>query len=412
MHTAKLVGEIGLVDAFSCIVIVVLIRCGCDDGSLGIEVRVEVKGRFGYWVLRFSDFAAATVSQALFLFLANSQLRQPFQVLKRSAYFRNQEDEFFSELEPKLIRVEVDHGTDIIGQGSYVQWLIIVEIGRLTKYRKGENGHNFVNLGNVEAGEITGIHHLIHVNHPEECIAYATITSKGPSVVWKLGRDDFQSVLTSKPQFSLSFMCTLSKEMRQGSKILRSLAKLHDGRLRGENGEPSSSTQNIFRVLCYDSSRWVRDNLIPAVKAFNDKYSKEKDVWLHIEFSADTLGEHSVANASGYDAVCLFVNDIANEDIIATLSIMGVRLICMRCTGVDRLDRGAAAAHNLTVCRVPAYSPYAVAEHAIALFMEINRKIHRAITNIAQQVFTLDGLLGMDVHGKTVAVLGTGKIGR
>ncbi len=313
-------------------------------------------------------------------------------------------------LEPKLIRVEIDDGTDLVVQGDFIEWLIIVEIGRLIKYRKSQDSQHVVELGNLDAGEVTGLHHIIHPKHSIHNIAYATIKSKGPCVVWKLGRNDFQCSLTFKPEFSLAFMVVLSMEMRQGSKILRSLSKLH-GR-GGVGDELSSSTQSVFRVLCYDSSPWVRNNFTPAVKSFNETYGKENNVKLYMEFSADILGEHSVANASGCNAVCLFVNDVANENIISTLSIMGARLICMRCAGFDRIDKDAALVHGLTVCRVPAYSPYAVAEHAIALFMEINRKIHRAIANISQQVFTLDGLLGMDVHGKTVAVLGTGKIGR
>eukprot|EP01084_Bolivina_argentea_P274052 466989_1 len=277
------------------------------------------------------------------------------------------------------------------------------------KYRKSQDSEHVVELGNVEAGEITGLHHVIHPNHSDHNIAYATIKSKGPCVVWKLGRNDFQRAITFKPEFSLAFMGVLSMEMRQGSKILRSLAKLHG---RGGGGDKlSSSTESVFRVLCYDSSPWVRDNFTPAVNSFNETYCKQNNVKLYMGFSADILGEHSVANASGCNAVCLFVNDIVNENIISTLSIMGARLICMRCAGFDRVNKDAALAHGLTVCRVPAYSPYAVAEHAVALFMEINRKIHRAIANISQQVFTLDDLLRMDVHGKTVAVLGTGKIG-
>ncbi len=315
-------------------------------------------------------------------------------------------------LESKLVRVEVADKTDLVVQGDSVEWLIIVETGRLIKHRKSQDSEHVVELGNVEAGEVTGLHHMIHPDHSNHNIAYATIKSKGPCVVWKLGRNDFQRAITFKPEFSLAFMGVLSMEMRQGSKILRSLAKLHGQRRRGGGEELSSAAESVFRVLCYDSTPWVRDNFTPAVDSFNQTYGQKNNVKLHMEFSADTLGEHSVVNASGCNAVCLFVNDIANESIISTLSIMGVRLICMRCAGFDRIDKDAALAHGLTVCRVPAYSPYAVAEHAIALFMEINRKVHRAIANISYQVFTLDGLLGMDVHGKTVAVLGTGKIGR
>jgi len=117
--------------------------------------------------------------------------------------------------------------------------------------------------------------------------------------------------------------------------------------------------------------------------------------------------------AAGYDAVCLFVNDTANSDVLWVLSMGGVKLIAMRCAGFDRVDTKAAQALGLSVARVPAYSPYAVAEHAVALLMSVNRKTHAASQRVKMSNFSLDsGLLGFDIHGKTVGVMGTGKIGQ
>ena len=114
-----------------------------------------------------------------------------------------------------------------------------------------------------------------------------------------------------------------------------------------------------------------------------------------------------------YDAVCLFVNDTADANIIRMLSLSGVEMISMRCAGFDRVDTKAAQAHGLTVARVPAYSPYAVAEHAVSLLMAVNRKICLASTRVKMANFTLDeSLIGMDIFGKTVGVMGTGKIGQ
>jgi len=115
--------------------------------------------------------------------------------------------------------------------------------------------------------------------------------------------------------------------------------------------------------------------------------------------------------AAGAEAVCLFVHDHADAGILGTLAKLGVRHIALRCAGFNNVDLAAAARHGITVARVPAYSPHGVAEHAVALFLTLNRRVHRAYNRVRDGNFALEGLLGFDVHGKTVGVVGTGKIG-
>jgi D-lactate dehydrogenase len=105
------------------------------------------------------------------------------------------------------------------------------------------------------------------------------------------------------------------------------------------------------------------------------------------------------------------VNDQVNAAVIATLDSLGVRLIALRCAGYNNVDLSAATKHGITVVRVPAYSPYAVAEHTIALMLALNRKLHRAYNRVREGNFALDGLLGFDMHDKTVGLIGTGQIG-
>jgi D-lactate dehydrogenase len=124
------------------------------------------------------------------------------------------------------------------------------------------------------------------------------------------------------------------------------------------------------------------------------------------------LDLESVALASGHDAVCIFVNDTADAAVIEALAGGGTRLVALRCTGFNNVDMQAAAQFGIKVVRVVTYSPYSVAEHAVALLQAINRKIHRAYNRTRDSNFSLDGLMGFDLHGKTVAVVGTGKIGR
>jgi D-lactate dehydrogenase len=123
------------------------------------------------------------------------------------------------------------------------------------------------------------------------------------------------------------------------------------------------------------------------------------------------LNEETVGLATGFDAVCVFVNDHVNAAVIAKLRSLGVRLIALRCAGYNNVDLSAATKHGITVVRVPAYSPSAVAEHTIALMLALNRKLHRAYNRVREGNFALDGLVGFDMHGKTVGLIGTGRIG-
>ncbi len=124
------------------------------------------------------------------------------------------------------------------------------------------------------------------------------------------------------------------------------------------------------------------------------------------------LHEQSVFLCRGYEAVCLFVNDRVTASVAEQLAEAGVRLIALRCAGYNQVDLNAVQQYGLTVVRVPAYSPYAVAEHTVALILALNRKIHRAYNRVREGNFSLDNLIGFDLHGKTAGVIGTGKIGK
>lgn len=124
------------------------------------------------------------------------------------------------------------------------------------------------------------------------------------------------------------------------------------------------------------------------------------------------LNEQTVNLSTGCNAVCVFVNDKLNETVIAELKKMGVQLIALRCAGFNNVSIDAAKSCGISVVRVPAYSPYAVAEHAVALILTLNRKTHKAYNRVREGNFSLDRLTGFDLYGKTVGVIGTGKIGQ
>lgn len=130
-----------------------------------------------------------------------------------------------------------------------------------------------------------------------------------------------------------------------------------------------------------------------------------------IKYFEDRLSPDSAIMAKGFDTVCAFVNDVLSAEVLDTLAGLGVKLVALRCAGYNQVDLKAAY-RRVHVVRVPAYSPYAVAEHAVALIMALNRKTHRAYYRIRDNNFAIHGLLGFDMHGKTAGIVGAGKIGR
>jgi D-lactate dehydrogenase len=156
----------------------------------------------------------------------------------------------------------------------------------------------------------------------------------------------------------------------------------------------------FFNVKSYDREYFsLANTLLPETQ-------RHEFVWLEPHLTIDT-----VALAQGCQAVCVFVNDKLDAIVLERLYTLGVRLVALRCAGFNNVDLNAAKLLGLTVVRVPAYSPHAVAEHAVALIMALNRKTHRAYNRVRDGNFMLQGLCGFDVYGKTVGVVGTGKIG-
>ncbi len=158
----------------------------------------------------------------------------------------------------------------------------------------------------------------------------------------------------------------------------------------------------MLKVAVYDTKSYDRDNLRKAPGA-------DEIDWRFWDFrlSADTA-----PSAHDTQAVCVFVNDQVDRPCLQILAHLGVKLVALRCTGFNNVDIQAAKDLKLTVTRVPIYSPYAVAEHAVALLLALNRKIHRAFNRVRELNFSLQGLVGFDLHGKTAGIIGTGKIGR
>jgi D-lactate dehydrogenase len=130
-----------------------------------------------------------------------------------------------------------------------------------------------------------------------------------------------------------------------------------------------------------------------------------------LDFLEPRLGAGTATLVEGAEAVCAFVNDRLDRPVLERLAKAGVRIVALRCAGFNNVDLAAARELGIVVARVPAYSPHSVAEHTVALILALNRKIHRAYARVREGNFALDGLLGFDLNGRTVGIVGTGKIG-
>ena len=156
-----------------------------------------------------------------------------------------------------------------------------------------------------------------------------------------------------------------------------------------------------MRVAVFDTHRFDRE----ALASTNARFGHE------LTFFETRLQAATSALAAGYPAVCVFVNDRLDEPTLRALHDGGTRLVALRSAGFNNVDLEAAARIGLRVVRVPEYSPYAVAEHAFALLLALVRKIPRAVVRVRELNFSLEGLVGWDLHGKTFGLLGTGRIG-
>lgn len=157
-----------------------------------------------------------------------------------------------------------------------------------------------------------------------------------------------------------------------------------------------------MRTICFSTQPHDRAYLEPAAKVAGHE----------LTFVSTRLEAATAKLAEGFPCVCAFVNDVLDAEVIDCLSECGVKAIALRCAGYNHVDLEAADRFGLVVARVPQYSPFAVAEHAVGLMLSLIRKIHKAYNRVRENNYALDGLLGFDMHSRTVGIIGTGAIGQ
>ena len=299
------------------------------------------------------------------------------------------EMELFSSLDPESLEqvkghmkfVSLESGDILCSEGDPGNRMYVVVTGVIRVLKKGKGGKTVV-IASLHPGEAAGIMSLF-----EEEPRSATLKAFGKVELWEIDKQTFQQLLETHTSISQSLLASLSRYLRRETKIVAELSS-HD-------------QDNRLKIAVFDSKPYT-ENIFTAEN--RDRYA--------LRFFDARLDPKTVALTAGFNVICVFVNDQIDAKVAAELSRLGVELIALRCAGYNNVDLEACESNGLNVVRVPAYSPYAVAEHAVALIMALNRHIHRAHNRVREGNFSLSGLVGFDMHGKTAGIIGTGKIGK
>uniref|UniRef100_A0A7S1IRP1 Cyclic nucleotide-binding domain-containing protein n=1 Tax=Eutreptiella gymnastica TaxID=73025 RepID=A0A7S1IRP1_9EUGL len=303
-------------------------------------------------------------------------------VLRRTQYFQDMTYRHLSSLAECLVYKDFADGEILANEGEPRAKAFFIVQGEVQRTKLVDGQKMVIDV--AKTGTCLGLLHLLN-----EDPSFATATAVGQVKVFYLGSKEFSKVLVDEPLLSRAFTYTLAKKVRQFSKILP---------------KQDHSTDSKPRVVLYDSkSYWVQQ--------FN-RVNEAENLGFEIHYVNERLSPATATLAEGAVAVICFVNDDASAASLRILADVGVQMISMRCAGYDRVDLQASRAFGLLVTRVPAYSPYAVAEHAMSLCLSLNRHLCRASQRTREYDFRLEGLLGFDMYGKTVGVLGTGRIGQ
>jgi len=272
-------------------------------------------------------------------------------------------------------------GEHLFREGDAGTFMFTVKSGRLTVRAQTDAGTSVV-LRDMTAGEVGGLTTMTTDKRRS-----ATVSAADESVVVTIPKAAFVRALADHDDLARALIAFLAKKVRTKTRRLATLMGA-----TSTEGTPVA----VFDAKSYDA------------QAFRELDAQ--DLSFHC-FEAK-LDERTAALAAGHPVICAFVNDDLRGPVIRALADHGVGLIALRCAGYNNVDLEAAKDCGLDVVRVPAYSPHAVAEHAFALISTLNRKTHRAYARVREGNFSLGGLVGFDLFGRTLGVVGTGKIGR
>lgn len=285
------------------------------------------------------------------------------------------------DLAARARRMSVAAGDVAFREGDAAPFIFVVARGAFDAIKRAEDGVEIA-LRTLAPGEIGGL-----TNLAGSAVRSATLRAREPS----------ELVAIDKPVFV--------EAMRGDAALTDAVLKALGQKIRAKNTQVATLLEHTRRdprekVIFFDAKPYERE-----------AFERRMPDWLRVEYVAARLGPRTARLADGYPVVCAFVNDDLSRPVLEELAARGVRLVAMRCAGYNNVDLEAASSLGLAVVRVPAYSPHAVAEHTIALLLTLVRKTHKAYARVREGNFSLTGLVGFDLVGKTAGIVGTGKIG-
>jgi D-lactate dehydrogenase len=302
------------------------------------------------------------------------------EILKKVNLFSSLDNKSLSIIENKIQILSYKNGEFICKEGELADRMFIILSGSVRILKRGK-GKTQIEISKQKTGSVVGIMSLF-----EKRKRSATIIADDNVLLGELEYKVFQNLIDKYPVISHSLITLLSNYLRRETKTVAELI--------------STDEDERLKIAIFDSKPYIK-------QIFNE----ENDGRFALKFFKPRLNIDTVKLASDFKVICVFVNDDVNSEVVKELNRMGVELIALRCAGYNNIDIDSCKKYGISVVRVPAYSPYAVAEHTIALMMALNRHIHKANNRIREGNFSLDGLVGFDMYGKTVGIVGTGKIG-
>jgi D-lactate dehydrogenase len=288
----------------------------------------------------------------------------PQEVLGKSKVFSSLDEEALTLLEQRMKLIHFSQGDLICREGETGDRMFIIARGEVEVLKSGDEDTE-VKIATLKPGEVAGIMSLF-----EEDVRSASLRAKGPVDIWTLDMDTFKLVLSRKPEIAWKLLAYMSRRLRlETGMVAQFLSEDMDRRLKVAFFDSKPYTEACFR-------------------------NRNKDNYT-LHFFEPRLNIETVSLAAGFQVICAFVNDHLNSDVVKNLAELGVEMIALRCAGYNNVDLETAYKRGISVARVPAYSPYAVAEHAAALIMALNRKTHKAYNRV-----------------RDAGVVGAGKIGK
>lgn len=282
----------------------------------------------------------------------------PRKFLDKCQWLEKFSDPLKDDLAKLMIPFDAPEGHVFIREGDPISSFLIVESGTLSRTKRitspdASVGASVVTdepleIDDIGSGKVSGFLHVVGRQCDE--VAYATITAKkGGAKVWVVPGGHFHKLYESNPSYSAEVMNVLAHACRTATKMVRAIVKPTG---HHKDDEVADANKKVLKVLCYDTTSWVKENFEPQIKSFNDN---SKDLVVKMDYTQDRLNFKTARFAAGHDAVCLFVNDTADAEALWVLSMAGVKMIAMRCAGFDRVDVKIAKTFGMTIARVPAY---------------------------------------------------------